>query len=153
MHRPTTIARGSGAANRVVGITASCDTTTRIGGEANNIRARNDEVSHFRAILVRRCSCGSCALPGLAASWQRLAADYNVLEGGLLLLGILVLLLSPLIAAKFEGAFLPQEAKHRLVAQIRLPQSQQLGHSSTISARVLLANSLLHGSPTTRKTR
>ena len=36
-------------------------------------------------------------------SWERLAADYNVLEGGLLPLGMLALLLSPLIAAKLRG--------------------------------------------------
>jgi hypothetical protein len=36
----------------------------------------------------------------VGASWQRLAADYNVLEGGLLPLGMLVLTLSPWIGAK-----------------------------------------------------
>ena len=36
----------------------------------------------------------------MGLSWERLAADYNVLEGGLLPLGMLVLLLSPLIAGK-----------------------------------------------------
>ena len=36
----------------------------------------------------------------VGASWERLAADYNVLEGGLLPFGMLVLLFSPLIAAK-----------------------------------------------------
>jgi len=39
----------------------------------------------------------------VGASWERLAADYNVLEGGLLPFGMLVLLLSPLIAAKARG--------------------------------------------------
>jgi hypothetical protein len=39
----------------------------------------------------------------MGASWQRLAADYNVLEGGLLPFGMLVLLLSPLIADKVRG--------------------------------------------------
>ena len=39
----------------------------------------------------------------MRASWARLAADYNVLEGGLLPFGMLVLLLSPLIAAKVRG--------------------------------------------------
>ena len=39
----------------------------------------------------------------IGASWERLAADYNVLEGGLLPFGMLVLLLSPLIAAKVRG--------------------------------------------------
>ena len=36
----------------------------------------------------------------VGASWERLAADYNVLEGGLLPFGMLVLLISPLIAGK-----------------------------------------------------
>jgi len=36
-------------------------------------------------------------------SWERLAADYNVLEGGLMPLGLLVLLLSPLIGGKVWG--------------------------------------------------
>ena len=35
----------------------------------------------------------------IGASWERLATDYNVLEGGLLPFGMVVLLLSPLIAA------------------------------------------------------
>ena len=39
----------------------------------------------------------------VGASWERLAADYNVLEGGLLPLGMLVLLMSPLIAEKIRG--------------------------------------------------
>lgn len=39
----------------------------------------------------------------IGASWQRLAADYNVFEGGLLPFGMLVLLLSPLIAGKIRG--------------------------------------------------
>jgi len=39
----------------------------------------------------------------VGASWERLAADYNLLEGGLLPLGMLVLLLSPLIAEKVRG--------------------------------------------------
>jgi hypothetical protein len=39
----------------------------------------------------------------VGASWERLAADCNVLEGGLLPFGMLVLLLSPLIAAKVRG--------------------------------------------------
>lgn len=34
--------------------------------------------------------------------WERLAADYNVLEGGMVPLGLLVLLLSPLIAGEDE---------------------------------------------------
>ena len=39
----------------------------------------------------------------VGASWERLAADYNVLEGGLLPSGMLVLMLSPLIAGKVRG--------------------------------------------------
>ena len=39
----------------------------------------------------------------VGASWERLAADYNVLEGGLLPFGMLVLLLSPLIAGRVRG--------------------------------------------------
>ena len=40
----------------------------------------------------------------IGASWERLAADYNVPEGGLLPFGMLVLLLSPLVAGKFRGS-------------------------------------------------
>lgn len=40
----------------------------------------------------------------VGASWERLAADYNVLEGGLLPFGLLVLLLSPLVAGKLRRA-------------------------------------------------
>jgi hypothetical protein len=36
-------------------------------------------------------------------SFERLAEDYNLLEGGLLPLGLVVLLFSPLIAAKLRG--------------------------------------------------
>ena len=36
--------------------------------------------------------------------WERLAADYNVLEGGLLPFGMLVLMFSPLIAGKLRGS-------------------------------------------------
>jgi hypothetical protein len=39
----------------------------------------------------------------MGASWERLAADYNVLEGGLLPFGMLVRLLSPLIGATVRG--------------------------------------------------
>ena len=56
-------------------------------------------------------ACASVVRPTLAfevafgrlvmgLSWKRLAAEYNVLEGGLLPFGLLVLLLSPLIAGK-----------------------------------------------------
>ena len=37
------------------------------------------------------------------ASWERLASDYNVLHGGLLPFGMIVLMLSPWIAAKVRG--------------------------------------------------
>jgi hypothetical protein len=40
----------------------------------------------------------------LGASWERLAADYNVLEGGLLPFGMIVLLFAPLIAGKLRGS-------------------------------------------------
>ncbi len=33
-------------------------------------------------------------------SWKRIASDYNILNGGLMPLGLLVLLFSPMIAAK-----------------------------------------------------
>ena len=38
----------------------------------------------------------------LGLPWQRLLADYNILQGGLLPFGMLVLLLSPLIVAKLR---------------------------------------------------
>lgn len=40
----------------------------------------------------------------LGASWERLAADYNVLEGGLLPFGMIVLLFAPLLAGKLRGS-------------------------------------------------
>lgn len=39
----------------------------------------------------------------LQASWERLAADYNVLEGGLMPFGMIVLALSPWVAGKARG--------------------------------------------------
>jgi hypothetical protein len=39
----------------------------------------------------------------LGLPWERLAADYHVLEGGLLPLGMIVLLFAPLIAGKLWG--------------------------------------------------
>jgi hypothetical protein len=39
----------------------------------------------------------------LGASWERLAADHNVLEGGLLPFGMIVLLFAPLLAGKLRG--------------------------------------------------
>ena len=40
----------------------------------------------------------------VGASWEHLAADYNVLQGGLLPFGMLFLLMSPLIAGKIRGS-------------------------------------------------
>ena len=37
------------------------------------------------------------------ASWERLASDYNVLKGGLLPVGMVILFLSPWIAGKARG--------------------------------------------------
>ena len=39
----------------------------------------------------------------VGASWERISADYNVPQGGLLPFGMLILLLSPLIAGKIRG--------------------------------------------------
>ena len=36
-------------------------------------------------------------------SWERLASDYNLLRGGLLPIGLLVLAVAPLVAAKVRG--------------------------------------------------
>ena len=36
-------------------------------------------------------------------SWERIASDYNLLNGGLMPLGLLVLFLSPMIASKLHG--------------------------------------------------
>lgn len=38
----------------------------------------------------------------LGYSWQRIAADYNLLHGGLMPIGLLLLTLAPLIAAKMR---------------------------------------------------
>jgi hypothetical protein len=35
-------------------------------------------------------------------SWERLGEDFNIIEGGLLPIGLMVLLFSPLIAARFR---------------------------------------------------
>jgi hypothetical protein len=43
----------------------------------------------------------------VGASWERLASDYNVLEGGLLPFGMIFLALSPWIAAKVRGLIGP----------------------------------------------
>ena len=39
----------------------------------------------------------------LAYSWDQIAADYNLLQGGLMPIGLALLLLSPFIAAKIRG--------------------------------------------------
>ncbi len=41
----------------------------------------------------------------LGLPWKRLVADYNILQGGLLPFGMLVLLFAPLIAGKLRGAW------------------------------------------------
>jgi hypothetical protein len=41
----------------------------------------------------------------VGASWERLAADYNVPERGLLPFGMIVLLFAPLIAGKLRGVW------------------------------------------------
>jgi hypothetical protein len=38
-----------------------------------------------------------------AYSWEQIAADYNLLNGGLMPIGLVLLTLSPLIAAKIRG--------------------------------------------------
>jgi apolipoprotein N-acyltransferase len=38
-------------------------------------------------------------------SWEQIAADYNIRQGGLMPFGLLLLTLSPLIAAKIRGVF------------------------------------------------
>lgn len=38
-----------------------------------------------------------------AYSWERIAADYNLLKGGLMPIGLVLLTLAPLIAAKIRG--------------------------------------------------
>lgn len=39
----------------------------------------------------------------VGASWERIASDYNVFQGGLMPLGMVVLVLSPWIAGKVRG--------------------------------------------------
>jgi hypothetical protein len=43
-------------------------------------------------------------------SWARIGAEYNLLEGGLMPIGILVLTLSPLIAARWRDLSKPPDA-------------------------------------------
>lgn len=39
----------------------------------------------------------------MGLSWERIGSDYNLLQGGLMPIGLLFLTLSPLIAAKIRG--------------------------------------------------
>ncbi len=41
-----------------------------------------------------------------AYSWQQIAADYNLLQGGLMPIGLVLLVLSPFIATKIRGILL-----------------------------------------------
>lgn len=45
-------------------------------------------------------------------SWQQIAADYNVLQGGLMPFGLILLMLSPIMAAKLRGVFPPGNQPH-----------------------------------------
>ncbi|HCS55811.1 MAG TPA: hypothetical protein DIW81_30190 [Planctomycetaceae bacterium] len=40
----------------------------------------------------------------MGMSWERIASDYNIFEGGLMPLGLLVLFLSPMIALKLRSS-------------------------------------------------
>jgi hypothetical protein len=52
-------------------------------------------------ILTLACEIGlGRFLFGL--SWQRIAEDFNILQGGVLSFGFLILALSPIIAAKYR---------------------------------------------------
>ena len=60
---------------------------------------------------IERAMLGDADVPGATyettlavthAPWSRIAADYNLLRGGLLPIGLLVLTAAPLIAAKFR---------------------------------------------------
>ena len=44
-----------------------------------------------------------------AYSWERIAADYNLLKGGLMPIGLVLLTLSPLIAAKIRCVLLDEK--------------------------------------------
>ena len=54
----------------------------------------------------------------LGYSWERLGADYDVLEGGLLPIGFVILAVSPLIAARLRGV-VSCESKSVLVDESR----------------------------------
>jgi hypothetical protein len=47
----------------------------------------------------------------LGYSWERIAADYNLLNGGLMPIGLVLLALAPLIAAKVRGV-MPSEQRN-----------------------------------------
>lgn len=42
----------------------------------------------------------------LGYSWERIAADYNLLQGGLMPIGLVLLAIAPLIAAKIRGVLI-----------------------------------------------
>ena len=46
------------------------------------------------------------------ASWERLWSDYNLLQGGLLPIGLLVLTVAPLLAARWRGVWAPNPRPH-----------------------------------------
>ena len=48
-------------------------------------------------------------------SWQKIGEDYNLLQGGLLPLGLLILTLSPLIATRLHSLFLKNRGTNRPV--------------------------------------
>ena len=39
----------------------------------------------------------------MAVSWERIASDYNIEKGGLMIFGLLIMLLAPLLTAKLRG--------------------------------------------------
>jgi hypothetical protein len=50
--------------------------------------------------LIFEISLGRCVF---GYSWERIGADFNILKGGLLPFGLLILALSPLIAARVRN--------------------------------------------------
>ncbi|BAY27685.1 conserved hypothetical membrane protein [Calothrix sp. NIES-2100] len=48
----------------------------------------------------------------LGYSWERIAADYNLLQGGLMPIGLVLLILAPVIAAKIRGVFDQKSRQH-----------------------------------------
>lgn len=55
----------------------------------------------------------------VGASWERLAADYNVLEGGLLPFGMAFLLLSPLLAGRVRRDRPPRADQNGSVSSMK----------------------------------